>query len=58
MASKSACSDSPKRSKSGARVLGRSAATGGLILAPVSKGGFLSIRKTRAAVKSLRLEKR
>jgi hypothetical protein len=53
MASKSTRSDSPKRSRSGTPVLGRSAATGLYVLKPVTKGSSVAIRKTRTAVKSL-----
>jgi hypothetical protein len=58
MASKSAHSDSPKRSKSGTPVLGRSAATGRFVLAPASKGSSRAIQKTRTAVKSLHSKKK
>lgn len=58
MASKSARPDSPKRSKSGTPVLGRSAATGLYVLKPVTKGSSVAIRKTRSTVKSLHSKKK
>jgi hypothetical protein len=58
MASKSTRSDSPKRSKSGTAVLGRSAATGGYVLVPATKGSSTAIRKTRTAVKRLHSKKK
>jgi hypothetical protein len=58
MASKSARPDSPKRSRSGTPVLGRSAATGLYVLKPVAKGSSLAIRKTRTAVRSLHSKKK
>lgn len=58
MASKSAPPDSPKRTRSGTPVLGRSAATGLYVLKPVTKGSSVAIRKTRTAIKSLHSKKK
>jgi len=45
---------SNKGSMYGASVLGRSAATGRLVLAPVSKPGAISLKQAKAAVASVR----
>ena len=47
-------STTTKSSKHGATVLGRSAATGRLVLAPASKPGSVTLKKAKTAISSLR----
>lgn len=54
MATKSSDSVQRKTGKSGARVLGRSAATGRYVLSPASKGASVSVKEVTAAVENLR----
>jgi hypothetical protein len=54
MATKSSDSLPRKSGKSGAKVLGRSAATGKLILSPASKGSTGLVRDVTKAAESLR----
>jgi hypothetical protein len=47
-----------KSSKGGRVALGRSAATGRLVFAPVSKGGSVIVEQVRAAIESVRNSKK
>ena len=58
MATKSSDSLSRKTGKSGAQVLGRSAATGMFVLKPASRGGSVSLSDVRKAVRTIRAGKK
>jgi hypothetical protein len=51
-------STTTKVTKHGSVVLGRSAATGRLVLAPVSKGASVTVEQVRAAIESVRKGKK
>jgi hypothetical protein len=58
MATKSSESLRRKSGKSGAQVLGRSAATGKFVLSPASKRSTVSVRDVTKAVESLRSKRK
>jgi hypothetical protein len=58
MTIKSSKTRNSENGKDAVRVLGRSAATGHLVLLPASKAGSISIRAANAAVKSVNSKKK